>query len=93
MAKSTKRKSIPLWDHRIISAPEENFGEPYFMLAEVSFDQRTGKPDGYSSAVDLGATSIEDLKELVGWLQKALTKPVLKWSQFPQNQNRKHKEI
>jgi hypothetical protein len=80
---------IPLWDHRIISAPEENLGDPYFMIAEVSFDQTTGEPDAYSAEVHLGAESIEGLTELVGWIQKALTKPVLKWSQFPQNQKKR----
>lgn len=67
------------WNHRLMNCPSENGGDDYFCFVEVHYED--GKPIGYTEAF-MGGDTVDEVRELMTWLQGALDKPVLHEDEF-----------
>lgn len=67
------------WNYRVMTL---NRGESY-EIHEVYYDT-SGKPEMYTAnAVKPYGENLEELRENLGWMMKALEKPVLTMNDFP----------
>lgn len=67
------------WNHRIVE--ENDNGEKSFLFAEVLYNSKTNKPEGYTTPFTHSETR-KGLKKLLKRLKGALDKPTLKASDF-----------
>ena len=68
------------WNHRVMNCPSENGGDDFYLFKEVYYDDQD-RPDSYSEPFMCG-DSVDELKELLQRLEKALTLPVLHENDF-----------
>lgn len=62
------------WNHRVMNCPSENGGDPLLKFVEVYYED--GVIVGHSDAFFCG-DDIEELRELLARLSRALDKPIL----------------
>ena len=67
------------WNHRVMNCPSENGGEDLYTFKEVYYTD--DKPHSYSEPFMCG-DSVDELKEMVQRLEKALGEPALHEKDF-----------
>jgi len=66
----------PTWGHRVIKWTSTH-GDEYFEIREVYYD-RNGKIDGWTAeGIIPYGENLDELRETLEWMLKALEKPVL----------------
>lgn len=66
------------WNHRVVDLTDDNGGEPLLGFREVYYDNH-GEPTAYGEPF-MVSEDVSGLRELVAHLQKALTKPIVKFN-------------
>lgn len=70
------------WNYRVMKHTDEKFGEDYFQIHEVYYDE-TGKHHSYTEgAVTVGADDLAGVGNVLKMMAEALTKPVLTTKDF-----------
>ena len=65
------------WNHRVVREDDKVFGGYYYTIRETFYNDK-GEICAYTEeATGVGGESIEDLRELLGWMLKSLDTPVL----------------
>lgn len=70
------------WNHRVMLHAKADAGDDYYVLTEVHYD--AGIPRLYADNATVGGNSIEELRETLERMLRALDKPVLTPADFPQ---------
>jgi len=65
------------WNHRVVSNPAENGGDPWFEICEVFYNE-AGKPCGYSQMC-LGGEDLDEITQTLFRMTKAMGQAVLKY--------------
>jgi hypothetical protein len=68
------------WNYRLIDLSHENGGEPWVELHEVFYED-DGSLMGYAQATT-GGEDLDDVKQTLTWMLKALEHPVLRVEDF-----------
>ena len=73
------------WNHRVLAQTEGD--GIYFQIHEVYYDNE-GKPDGFTKdGISVGGDSLESLSWVLERMKECLDKPVLSYSDFPNEFN------
>lgn len=72
------------WNHRIISIPDpsEESGE-YLQISEVYYDADETIRNWTSQGVRIGGSTIEEIRETLERMKRALEAPILKEGELP----------
>lgn len=69
------------WNHRLIDMTAENNGEPWLAICEVFYGD-DGKPQGYTGPVNVSGENIEEIRQTLERMRKAVENPTLKPEDF-----------
>ena len=80
MATKLNKEDTKKWNYRIIKRKPEGFAEfdgaDYYTIEEVFYDEK-GNPSMHTTDLGIGATSLQELKQQVEMVHKALTDEVV----------------
>jgi len=70
------------WNHRIVRQKLENDAGDWLKICEVYYDDK-GVPWTHTvDAVGVSGETLEELKQTLEWMQKAVTEPILDEADF-----------
>ena len=68
------------WNHRVMLHAKADAGDDYYVVTEVHYDD--GMPRLYADGATVGGNSIEELRETLECMLRALEQPILTPADF-----------